>query len=600
MNRACPNALSLGTQIDKYIIQDVIGVGGFGITYLARDTSPLNRAVAIKECFPSDFVRRRDDCSVSPLSSSDHDVYRWCIGQFLNEARILANIHHPNVVTVHDCFEANGSAYMITAFVPGSTLETHLAQLGASPSPAFLANLLARLLAGVDAIHARQILHRDIKPENILIDGMNEPVLIDFGSARQAIGARSHSINVIVTPGYAPFEQYHTNGNQGPWTDLYALGAICYRAIHGEKPPEAPRRERQDTIVSLTQSYRGDYDPNFLAAIDKSLLKDENLRFQNAREWLSTLHRGRSEFHSLDSSHPLPRFEQPVSPPQQQASDIFPPIPPQSDHSMNTTRLASIPARFIAMLLDSIILYIPCGVIGVLMGVIFINNPPAAAVTSILLAVLCSIFYYSLTEASSWRASLGKRIMQLQVVRENGKKMTFSQASGRAAAKTFLPFFSHFFALFTDKNQALHDILAKTYVVKASTSLEVEVRGDNSQLTRAAQPQPASSPAAARWRLEGRDPATGRNYHFEWDEHTRPTPVLGRSATDADFCVENETVSRQHARFRCADGLLLITDLRSSNGTRKNNAPLSPHQEVVIAEGDTLTFGQVSLTLRKK
>lgn len=595
LGRPSPNALPVGTQIDKYIIQDVLGVGGFGITYLARDTSPLNRAVAIKECFPGDFVRRRGDCSVSPLSPSVRDDHRWCIEQFLNEARILANIHHPNVVAVHDCFEVNGTAYMITAFVPGSTLDRHLAQLGARPSQAFLSSLLVHLLDGIDAVHRQQVLHRDIKPENILIDEAGEPVLIDFGSARQSIGARSRSVNVIVTPGYAPFEQYHSDGNQGPWTDLYAIGAVCYRAIHGQKPPDAPRRERQDTLVNLSRAYCGDYDAGFLASIDKALLTDERRRHQNAREWQAGLH-GVSHVPVYSSPHPPPSpFPLPAPAPPE---PDFNPSP--IDYSMSKIRLGSLPVRYLACVLDGLIISVV--IFSFLLLPLTLIAAQIGLAIGFLLSFPCVVLYFTVTESSSWRASLGKRIMRLQVVGVDGTKLSFQHALGRTLAKMTIGVgWGYFVALFSEMRQALHDILAKTYVIEASSQIEEIDLGEN-------RPGPASLPeSAVQWCLEGRDPDTGRSYRFEWDARSKPTLVIGRSPGDADFCVDNETVSRRHACLRCADGRLFLTDLGASNGTRiKRNITggrtrfLTPHQEDALAEGDTITLGQVSLTLRRK
>jgi serine/threonine protein kinase len=277
-------ALPAGYQLGKYLFKGVLGSGGFGITYLAEDTT-LNRKVAIKEMLPNDFATRIDGTTVVAKTASEKANLEWARARFVDEGRALAACDHPNVVNVYEMIEANGTAYMVTKYEEGCSLERWLRDLGRTPSERELREILAPLLFGLERVHRAGFLHRDIKPDNIYLTTGGRPVLLDFGSARQAITSRSMVMTSIVSLGYAPFEQYHEDGNQGPWSDIYALGAVMYRAITGSKPPEAARRLQNDSCQNLATSYAGRYDARFLTAIDRALKVNESQRPQSVAEW---------------------------------------------------------------------------------------------------------------------------------------------------------------------------------------------------------------------------------------------------------------------------------------------------------------------------
>jgi serine/threonine protein kinase len=279
------NTLPKGFWLNEYQIESVLGKpGGFGITYLATDTH-LRQMVAIKEYLPTDFAVREGRSTVCVRSASDEESFRWGLKCFIEEARVLARFSHPNIVRVLRYFEENSTAYMVMEYQKGKCLTEHLNNHGTLSEEELLA-IIMPLLDGLEEIHRAEILHRDIKPNNIYIRNNNHPVLLDFGSARYAVGQKSRSVTSIVTPGYAPLEQYDNEiSDQGPWTDIYALGAVMYRAIQGEPPPAATRRVMKDPMIPAVEVGKGRYGENLLKAVDWALQLSEEDRPQSVEEW---------------------------------------------------------------------------------------------------------------------------------------------------------------------------------------------------------------------------------------------------------------------------------------------------------------------------
>ena len=281
-------ALPQGTRVQDFEFHRVLGHGGFGITYLGWNIA-LDIPVAIKEYLPADLAMREQDRSVLPKSAGDEADFHWELDRFLDEARVMARFKHPNIVQVQHFFQAHGTAYIVMEYVEGETLSDLFKRRGAL-TESELKNILLPLLAGLIEVHEAGVLHRDIKPGNILLRAADgSPVLVDFGAARQAVGARSRSVTAVLTPGYAPIEQYSSRGHQGPWTDIYALGGVCYQALTGKVPDEAMDRIRQDPTIPITEAARGKATDSFLSAIDWSLRVEEADRPQGVRIWRSAL-----------------------------------------------------------------------------------------------------------------------------------------------------------------------------------------------------------------------------------------------------------------------------------------------------------------------
>ena len=317
------NALPQGHRLQEYELVRVLGFGGFGMTYLGFDHN-LDKAVAIKEYLPSDIATRTSDNSVVPQASQFRDDFEWGLGRFLDEARALARFDHRHIIKVHRFFEAHGTAYIVMEYAEGETLSAFLERKG-TLKEAELKAILYPLLDGLEVVHGADFLHRDIKPGNIIIrDEDNSPVLLDFGSARQAIGTRSRSVTSIITPGYAPIEQYSSRGDQGPWTDIYALGGVCYRALTGEVPDDATDRMRNDPIIPVVERCARQASAKFLSAIDWALTVDEGGRPQIIAEW-----RAKLEGREKTTSAPLEEEDQerddapPVHPPKNPKGKLF-------------------------------------------------------------------------------------------------------------------------------------------------------------------------------------------------------------------------------------------------------------------------------------
>jgi serine/threonine protein kinase len=279
-----------GTRLFEFEIGSVLGHGGFGITYRAVDTL-LQEDVAIKEFLPNELAVRVSDETVKAKSAGDQDSFKLGLTAFLEEARMIARFRHPNIMQVRRFFELHGTGYIVLEYERGRTLSQVLAQ--GPIAEAELRLLLLNLLNGLEAVHNRGILHRDLKPSNVIIRDNGPPVLIDFGAARDFTSRHSRSITAIAAPGYSPPEQYGVGGQQGPWSDFYALGAILYRCVTGAPPADSLRRLRKDPVVPASVAAAGKFDPGFLKIIDWMLEVDEAKRPESVEVLRQAIETGR-------------------------------------------------------------------------------------------------------------------------------------------------------------------------------------------------------------------------------------------------------------------------------------------------------------------
>jgi len=277
-----PNALPPGSRLGEFELRGVLGVGGFGIVYLAFDHA-LEREVAVKEYMPASLAGRTATMQVSLRSQSDEETFALGLKSFVNEARLLARFDHPSLLKVLRFWEANGTAYMAMPVMRGRTVKQVRAAMSAPPDEAWLRALLAPLLGAIEKLHAEGVYHRDIAPDNIQLEPDGHPVLLDFGAARRVIGDKSQTLTTILKPAYAPIEQYAEAGSvrQGPWTDIYSLGATLHYLLLGRPPPPATARAVHDDASWLSTAACPGCSEAFLRCIDWMLAPRPADRPQN-------------------------------------------------------------------------------------------------------------------------------------------------------------------------------------------------------------------------------------------------------------------------------------------------------------------------------
>jgi serine/threonine protein kinase len=273
------DALPVGHHLADYVIESVLGFGGFGVTYLARDEQ-LGSEVAIKEYLPQDISGRIEETRVLPNPDAPNGIrdYQWGLKEFLHEARNLVQFKHPNIVRVLRFMEANGTAYMVMEYEHGESLSHYLKHKpGRRLDEKELLRIFLPVLNGLGAVHKAGMLHLDIKPDNIYLRTDHTPMLIDFGSARQAISGGEHAQRITLTHGFAPIEQYPDKGKPGPWTDLYAIGASMYYCICARRPEisinryQTLLRHQADPVTPAVKAGEGRYSRYLLECIDWAL-----------------------------------------------------------------------------------------------------------------------------------------------------------------------------------------------------------------------------------------------------------------------------------------------------------------------------------------
>ena len=280
-------ALPLGTLLNgRYMLGKVLGVGGFGITYLGFDLT-LEIKVAIKEYMPSAIATRGPD-RYNVTQTGRAEDYQYGMDRFLDEAKILAKLQNtPHIVSVQNYFQENNTAYFVMEYIDGMSLKAYLATQGERIPYTQALTILEPIMEALIQVHSMNLLHRDISPDNIYITARGESRLLDFGAARFALGD-GKSVSVILKHGYAPEEQYSSHGNQGPWTDVYAMGATLYRCVTGQLPPDAVERVRTDTLQ--TPSQLGVHLPQHVErAILKALAVKTEDRYANMGAFLRAL-----------------------------------------------------------------------------------------------------------------------------------------------------------------------------------------------------------------------------------------------------------------------------------------------------------------------
>ncbi|MDR3088050.1 MAG: serine/threonine protein kinase [Azoarcus sp.] len=272
-------ALPAGFQLDRYRIERQLSLGGFSIVYLAYDTD--GTPVAIKEYLPNSLALRKTGQIEPQVPDDNLPAFRYGMKCFFEEGRSLARLLHPNVVRVLNFFRANGTVYMVMQFERGRTLHEYIQHHRGQVSERFVRNVFIRMLNGLREVHAHKLLHLDIKPSNIYLRADGNPVLLDFGAARQTLAQEQAMLKPMYTPGFASPEHYADRERLGPWSDIYSVGASMHACIAGSAPPRSDDRSKKDLYASLSKSYIGKYSSQLLELVDWCLALDPLQRPQS-------------------------------------------------------------------------------------------------------------------------------------------------------------------------------------------------------------------------------------------------------------------------------------------------------------------------------
>lgn len=268
-----------GFQVENYRVLRVLASGGFSFVYLAHDENEV--PVALKEFLPATLALRADGAARPVVPEENAAVFRHGMKCFFEEGKTLAGLRHPNVVRVLNFFRANGTAYMVMRYERGRTLEEHIRRRSGPLPEDWLRATFAALLNGLREVHARRLLHLDIKPANIYLRNDGEPLLIDFGAARQALSGEAATLPPVHTPGFASPEHSGASYERGPWSDIYSVGATLYACLAGAPPPPAPERLAKDRLAPARKAWTGRYSAELLDTVDWCLRLDARERPQS-------------------------------------------------------------------------------------------------------------------------------------------------------------------------------------------------------------------------------------------------------------------------------------------------------------------------------
>jgi serine/threonine protein kinase len=272
-----------GSRLDAYTVDGVLSVGGFSVVYLARDER--GEKVVIKEYFPGKFVVRTGKSPCPSVPEEYRGVFAQGMTCFVEEARILRHLRHPNIVHVLNFFRANDTAYLVMRYESGASLDERIRMMKEQRQPvteAFLRSVFVRMLSALREVHVQKLLHLDIKPANIYLRDDDQPVLIDFGASRRGLGLVDPALTPVHTPGFAAPEQQGLDEPLGPWTDIYSVGATLYACLAGETPQAADQRLIKDTLPLAQRRWFRRYSAQLLELIDWSMCLPSAKRPQSA------------------------------------------------------------------------------------------------------------------------------------------------------------------------------------------------------------------------------------------------------------------------------------------------------------------------------
>jgi len=281
------DSLPAGTVLNCYVIMRLIASGGFSLIYLAEDLDTQHEVV-IKEFLPKKLARRDKNGHLKIINEEQADQLNRGRKLFYSEAKVLTSLHHPNIVKVRGFFLDNNTGYLVMDYERGKNLASYIKRRKGGLSSRFLLTVFPPLLDALSLIHSCKLLHLDIKPGNIHLRAGGNPLLLDFGAVRQ-LTEEQHRRGQVVTPGFSPVEQYYYNGNIGPWSDVYAVGASMRACLDGTSPPSTIERHAKDKLKPASKIYRRSYPAYLLEAIDWAMEIKAEDRPQNASDLLAAI-----------------------------------------------------------------------------------------------------------------------------------------------------------------------------------------------------------------------------------------------------------------------------------------------------------------------
>ena len=437
-NTVSSNCLLPGTLLkNRYIVGVALGVGGFGITYKCLDTK-IGGICAIKEYFPANFALRTNATKFVSVAEQNLERYNKIMKRFVEEAELVKSLKHRNVITIYDSFFENNTAYYVMEYCDGIDLRRYTNNFSRRLEYDEGMNLLYQIMNGLEYIHSKGILHRDIAPDNIYVTKNNSVKILDFGSARSEMDQFNRELSVIVKVGYAPIEQYGGRGKQGPYTDIYALGATFYHLFTSRIPIESTQRVAEDNLEEFSR-LRPDLPDNLKYCIEKSMELTTAKRISNIAEMKSIL--GLSNASVRMSKEQPPVKPPPIKPPQPN------PQPSGRISSNPNSNVASIASRMGAYAIDLML----WGVIyfAVLFGALGVND------TSIGLSVLFPIIFTLINTISELMSSttIGKAMLKLHI---RGKRSVEVMPS-QVLIRNIIKLLGIFVVVFAQNDELLED-----------------------------------------------------------------------------------------------------------------------------------------------
>lgn len=430
----------------KYLIGKSLGHGGFGITYIAWDLEKEKR-VAVKEYLPDGLGSRiPGTTAVSVYSGDKAESFKYGMGKFLDEARTIYKFNsHPGIISVFELFEENGTAYYVMEFIDGMDLKHYTEKHGNKLTFSDAITILLPVFDALRAVHDAGFIHRDISPDNIYVASDGSIKLLDFGAARHAVGEKSQSLSVILKMGFAPEEQYRSKGRQGPWTDIYALAATVYKIITGQMPPESPERVVNDSIKWPSQL--GTVLPAYAeAAIITAMAVRARDRFQNMLDFRNAITGKSLSIRPIINKLPVSMQGMPAS------------RTTEPDDIQACMQYAGFWKRFAAYFIDSLLVSV----------LISFNVHMFGMGGAIIVGTIIAWIYFALLESSQNQATLGKMALGITVVGMKAERISFGAATGRFFGKMLSAVMlmgGFIMAGFTERKQALHDMMAGTVVL---------------------------------------------------------------------------------------------------------------------------------------